>query len=293
MNEEEYKKRNTDRLLYVIKLRNEQFALDIINQGDFFLNGYIHENHSNILSTPLTTAARYGMVNICSLLLDKGAQIETRTGNDGTALCQASSHSHIEIMKLFMDRGADIEAFDSCWLIRRPLYYAAGSGTVEAVKLLLDRGADINARSEFFDTALHASIRNNDSTAIIQLLYDHGADLDVISSGVDTALTLAIWTYRFSAIKLLVWLGANPIAESKILTRNSHDLAKSMGNPEIINYLKTALNLKSILCLGLLVDKEETLFTQFLVRGQIYDPRLFLLIANFMFGFENSNKRKL
>ena len=50
---------------------------------------------------------------------------------------------HLEIVRLLLDRGADIQSRNG-----QPLVNAALKGRLEMVRLLLDRGADIHADNE-------------------------------------------------------------------------------------------------------------------------------------------------
>jgi ankyrin repeat protein len=63
---------------------------------------------------------------------------------DGSALIAAAREGHLEIITLLLDRGANIN------LVvpgdENPLIQASAEGELEAVKLLVSRGANVNAR---------------------------------------------------------------------------------------------------------------------------------------------------
>ena len=76
--------------------------------------------------TCLITAARYGHLDICRLLIDKGAQLEAKDIIGRTPLHCAAVRGHVEIVRLLCDRGADVEARSDSgsW----PLHWAAYIG---------------------------------------------------------------------------------------------------------------------------------------------------------------------
>jgi ankyrin repeat protein len=103
--------------------------------------------------TSLMTAAVEGHLDICRLLIDKGAQIEAKEGYGMTPLHFADCKPHIDIVRLLCDHGADFEASDcNGW---RPLHFAARYGHISVVKELIEvRNAEINARDDHGGTAL-------------------------------------------------------------------------------------------------------------------------------------------
>ena len=108
--------------------------------------------------TCLMTAAVKGHLDICRLLIDKGAQIEAKEGYGMTPLHFADCKPHIDIVRLLCDHGADFEASDcNGW---RPLHFAARYGHISIVKELIEvRNAEINARDD----------HGGDSTDVFQI----------------------------------------------------------------------------------------------------------------------------
>ena len=103
--------------------------------------------------TCLMTAACNGHLDICRLLIDKGAQVEAINSIGWTPLHQAARYGYVGIVRLLCDRGADVEARDND--DRRPLHLAAYWGHISVVKELIEeRNAEINARDDVGWTAL-------------------------------------------------------------------------------------------------------------------------------------------
>jgi len=103
--------------------------------------------------TCLMTAASDGHLDICRLLIDKGAQVNAKGIIGRNPLHCAIVKGHIEVVRLLCDRGADIEACNENG--RRPLHYAVCYGHISIVKELIEvRNAEINARNYNGKTAL-------------------------------------------------------------------------------------------------------------------------------------------
>ena len=97
--------------------------------------------------TCLMIAANDGHLDICRLLIDKGAQVNAKDINGWTPLHLASWEGRIEIVRLLCDHVADIEARDEDGM--RPLHLAATYGHISIVKELIEvRNAEINARDD-------------------------------------------------------------------------------------------------------------------------------------------------
>ena len=123
---------------------------------------------------------------VATLLLNKGADIEAKTGDyphRWTPLHWASDNGNTEMATFLLDRGADIEAKtgDDDYN-RTPLHIASGSGDpgedgeTEMVTFLLVRGADPNATDQIGWTPLHSASRDG-HTDVATLLLDGGANV--------------------------------------------------------------------------------------------------------------------
>ena len=127
-------------------------------------------------------------VRVAKLLLELGAEVDTRTKTHLTPLHAASLYGKLEMVRLLLDHGADPEASAEGDVGSKPLHqvsygkYRSQEDGVRVAQLLLERGADVNTRRNDHWTPLHvASYFGN--VEIVRLLLDHGADPETNAEG--------------------------------------------------------------------------------------------------------------
>lgn len=127
------------------------------------------------------------------------------------------------------------------------LGYAAHFGQSEAAALLLDYGADVNAVSHSkvsyipSNTALHAALAGERSTAVIRLLLGRGAATNIADSDGQFALHSAAYhTDQAEIIALLLQHGADPSAMNAN-GRNALEIALERGHETAAACLREAL----------------------------------------------------
>ncbi|CAK7207629.1 hypothetical protein SEUCBS139899_010440 [Sporothrix eucalyptigena] len=76
--------------------------------------------------TPLARAAEEGYEAVARLLLEKGANVESKDSNGRTPLARAAWQGHEAVVRLLLERGANVETMDSNG--RTPLSRAAPQG---------------------------------------------------------------------------------------------------------------------------------------------------------------------
>lgn len=139
---------------------------------------------------------------------------------DGTAppLIEAAGYGRLEIMTLLLDAGVDIDVVDANqWRGRTACHAAAHSGHVDALKLLLERGATVNVIRSEEDTLLNAVASSDDDEMAI-LLLDAGAPLDHVTD--ENLLDLVAQSKSVAVLKRLLARNANFSA-----LRDSHGLS--------------------------------------------------------------------
>jgi ankyrin repeat protein len=104
------------------------------------------------------------------LLLDKGANIESKNKHGWTPLSQAAMNGYEAVVKLLLDRGANIECNGS-EDGRTPL------SQVAVVKLLLDKGTNVESRDNSGWTPLLYAVAS-DHEALVNILLNRGVDFE-------------------------------------------------------------------------------------------------------------------
>ncbi|TGO57714.1 hypothetical protein BOTNAR_0196g00150 [Botryotinia narcissicola] len=189
-------------------------------------------------STPLKAAARKGSIEIVHLLLELGAEID-HCQDYGTPLQIAASAVHVEVCWVLLNHGALVNTSGLSGTEGSALQCAANNNNVynsiakdiELLQLLLDYGADINTRDSTNRTAFSVAVnvhgraeaRNSDIDARILFLLSNGADID---SG--ASLVYAARRKNIKLIEMLLNRGAN----INILRSHESVLAAACGTFE-------------------------------------------------------------
>lgn len=151
--------------------------------------------------TPLSCAAENGQEAVVKLLLEKGAEIESKNGDvDQTPLSGAAENGHEGVVKLLLEKGAKVESKDKFGYT--PLYWAAGPGYEAVVKLLLAKGAKVELKANLGRAPLGWAAANGHQ-AVAKLLLEKGAEIETKDSCGQTPLSLAVENNHGAVVKLL------------------------------------------------------------------------------------------
>jgi len=143
----------------------------------------------------LHLAAEFGDTAMVTLLLDGGAEIDSRDDENRTPLYRAAVGGHAETVGVLLDRGAMIDARENT-KGQTALMQAALRGESDMVRLLVMRGADIHGadasgRTSFRLAASAESFANVGDGSLITYLAAQGADIDARESDGSTPLAWA------------------------------------------------------------------------------------------------------
>jgi hypothetical protein len=133
----------------VISHRFKQFLLGVVAQ--------LPVEISAIIGVSCTSkAVSEGYVEIASLLIASGANVNARNDKGMSPLQIAAVKSRIDVVSLLLENGAAINASDNEG--RTSLHNAATNGDSEIVELLLKKGANSETKDKYGQTPLQKAI---------------------------------------------------------------------------------------------------------------------------------------
>jgi ankyrin repeat protein len=152
---------------------------------------------------------------IARLLIENGADVNTKDGFGGTVLMFACEQGYLDLAEFLLERGADIhQVNDKVFRGRTALIGAAWAGQVEAVKLLLAHNADVNAEAAGKETALFKAAYNGHAE-VAGILLENGADIDARDYRGNTPLLHAASRGHAGVVELLLDRGAEVNAKNQ------------------------------------------------------------------------------
>ncbi|KAK7913178.1 hypothetical protein WMY93_013389 [Mugilogobius chulae] len=163
--------------------------------------------------TVLSAAAGRGRMEICRLLLDRGAGLEVANRRGMVPLLSASKHGHTQVAEMLLKQGVDLSVTDKQG--RNALILAASEGHISTLDLLLEKGASLlSVDQEGLSALSWACIKGQ--KAAIQHLVEAGADLNHPDRQGRTPLDLAALNGDAETVHCLVDHGA-------VLERTEHN----------------------------------------------------------------------
>ena len=201
------------------------------NVNEIYSPEYKRETPLILAAAKRESAAGSDYLGLITLLLDKGADVNHRTGRGETPLSIALDRQFYKAIDLLLDRGAKVRR-DALWIFAlsfdSPEKFAIAKKLIEKgadvnarnahrqplitfvtvnldmVKLLVESGADINAKDPTTgNTALYNAVQNG-NRRMVEYLLSKGADVNATNNRGGTVLMLAARMQQENIVRMLL-----------------------------------------------------------------------------------------
>jgi hypothetical protein len=150
----------------------------------------------------------------------------------------AINNSDINKLKSILESQPLLLTTEYFGVLETPLHYCGGYGNLDFFKFLVNMGLDVNISLKGYETPL-GPVAYENKLEIAQWLLSNGAYVDGLETSLLTPMMNAIYARNPEMVRLLVENGANV---NRMHIRNGMlplDVALSVGNDEIVSYLKS------------------------------------------------------
>ena len=153
-------------------------------------------------------AALYGHTDAACALVSAGADVNTQRNDGASALGVASQEGYIDTVNILLDNGAQIETRDKSH-DHTPLWYAVASGHTDVVRALVSAGADVNTQCTYNGVSALSFASNKGHIDIVNILVDNGTEIECTDNEGRTPLWLAAAGGQTDVVRALVSAGAD------------------------------------------------------------------------------------
>ena len=219
--------------------------------------------------TPIVCPALWADPAVCQVLIDAGADIETKDNLGRSPLLDVSALGKLDIVKILIQAGAAVRVTDNegdtCLILaayfghtetvrylaglpevdlnhkgmgnHTALHSATEEGHISVVQVLIDAGAAIETKNKEGNSPLYSACCSGAANPdVLQVLIDAGADIDVKNKFGSSPLHCASEKGELAFVKFLIKSGAGVC-----LTDDDGDtcliLAAYFGHTETVRYL--------------------------------------------------------
>lgn len=132
----------------------------------------VNNQDEKTATTPLHRAAIRGDVAMVSLLISRGARVDAETNDEATPLFAAAEYGHLEVVEYLI-------AMDPTgWHLHcSPIHAVASNGHLDVLDHLIQEGVDVDLKNQFDVTPLCAAVLK-ERLAIMEYLISNGADVN-------------------------------------------------------------------------------------------------------------------
>ncbi len=170
------------------------------------------------MADDIHVAARTGDLEQLGIILGESSSlINVQDENKMTPLHHAIDGGHLEAATLLISKGADVNTVN--FKEETPLHIAAYAGSASGVKLLLKHGGDPASREMRDRTPLYLACNWGNDLETVRLLIDAGSDVNDKNSRAEIVLISTLYYGKKEIIDLLIDRGATIPDDEEILQR--------------------------------------------------------------------------
>ena len=184
--------------------------------------------------TPRPCPAMWADPAVCQVLIDAGADIETKDEDGRSPLHVASSYGNLGIVRMLGKAGADVSVRSKGG--STTLHFAAHQGHTETVHYLAGlKDVDVNHSGVDGYTALHFAVQQQ-FPDVVKVLIDAGADIEAKADRGSSPLLKASSTGQLRVVKMLIEAGAG-VGVMNNDGKTCLMFAADAGHTETVRYL--------------------------------------------------------
>ncbi len=154
----------------------------------------------------IVIASRNNNYRLIEILVEAGADVNSKTGRGNTALIAAASNENLKLIKYLIEERADVDAKTEEG--NTALMYTTFYDNVEIANCLLEAGANPDVSREDGCSPLERAARNNYHGVLMSLL-EAGADVNVKLTGGKTIFLLSVYKAEREVIEAFLNAGAD------------------------------------------------------------------------------------
>lgn len=199
----------------------------------------------NTNETALMLAAKYGFLDITSLLLTKGADIDKKNKDGNTALMLASQEGYIEIVNLLIKKGADINIKNNDG--NTGFMLACLKKHMDVANVFIKKGVDLSEVNKKGETAFILALKHRyeDSDVNVNIFWADKSKKDVIDTWInisttdsETASSIAIKNHN-KYIKWILFNASKTRIDTKYINVSLLYIAAGFNNLNALELLIT------------------------------------------------------
>jgi hypothetical protein len=198
-------------------------------------------------STPLIYAAQNGRISVMETLLKKGADVNLPNNGGSTAIGLASFMGDTNIVKMLLEKGAKVDKADANG--KTSIFYASLAGNDEIVRMLIAHGANDQEKTERSKFIVKGVVKKIDTTNnVFAVKVTDGA---VVGSGDETVFGIADGAHVYGGVTAAHGVGHLKLNDRVLvyysgkMTVNGFNFATATGSGSGFSYTASVISILS------------------------------------------------